>query len=87
MIPRLSEIVTNPATGRVSMTKLAGATAHVNAALWFAWLTARHGFILDLWVVYLGATIVHNGWDKAVATYRDHTLPSRTPQAPLEPNP
>jgi hypothetical protein len=82
---QLSHIITNPATGRISMTKLAGATAHINAAAWFAILTARHGFILDLWVIYLGATIVHNGWDKAVATYRDHTLPARSSAAPQEP--
>ena len=75
---RLVDIVTNPKTGRVSVTKLAAATAHLNAAVWFAWLTLHHGFIGELWVVYLGATIVHNGWDKAVATYRDR--PAATSQ-------
>lgn len=81
---RLAEIVTNPVTGRISMTKLAGATAHLNAAAWFAWLTYAHGFIGELWMIYLGATIAHNGFDKMVATYRDRpaqSAPSQDSQA------
>lgn len=76
MISSLGHIITNPSTGRVSMTKLAAATAHLNAAGWFAWLTFSHGFIAEMWVIYLGATIVHNGWDKAIATYRDKPAPA-----------
>ena len=79
MILRLGDIVTNPKTGRVSMTKLAAATGHLNAAAWFAWLTYKHGFIAEMWVIYLGATIVHNGWDKAVATYRDRPTQESAP--------
>lgn len=68
---RLAHIITNPTTGRISMTKLAAATGHLNAAVWFAWLTWRHGFIAELWMVYLGAAIFHNGYDKTVAAVRD----------------
>jgi hypothetical protein len=68
---KLSDIVTNPATGRLSLTKLAAATGHLNAAVWFAWLTFRHGFVAELWMVYLGATITHNGMSKAIASVRD----------------
>lgn len=68
---KLFDIITNPTTGRISMTKLAAATGHLNAASWFAWLTYRFGFIPELWIIYLGATIVHNGYDKAVAAVRD----------------
>lgn len=75
---RLTEIITNPVTGRISMTKLAAATGHLNAAAWFAWLTYRHGFIAELWVIYLGATIVHNGYDKAVAAMRDKVSASKS---------
>lgn len=71
---KLSDIVTNPATGRVSLTRLAASTAHLNAAIWFAWLTYAHGFIAELWMVYLGATITHNGMSKALAAVRDVKL-------------
>lgn len=68
---KASQVITNPATGRISMTKLAGATAHLNAAGWFAWLSYKHGFIGEMWLIYLGATILHNGYDKTVAAVRD----------------
>ncbi|QNJ57345.1 hypothetical protein Dolphis_38 [Pseudomonas phage Dolphis] len=83
-VKKLTEIITNPATGRISMTKLAAATGHLNAASWFAWLTYKHGFIAELWIIYLGATIVHNGYDKAVAAMRDKTSTPKSvePQQP-----
>ena len=85
LLRKLGDIVTNPATGRISMTKLAAATAHLNAAGWFAYLTYRHGFVADLWLIYLGATIFHSGYDKTVAAVRDIKAGQKAPEEPLQP--
>ena len=74
---KLSHIITNPVTDRISMTKLAAATAHLNAAAWFAWLSYQHGFIAELWMIYLSATILHSGYDKTIAAVRDMKASSR----------
>lgn len=68
---RLADIITNPETGRISMTDLAAATAHLNAAGWFAWLSYQHGFIAEMWIIYLSATIFHSSYNKTVAVVRD----------------
>lgn len=60
------------------MTKLAAATAHLNAAGWFAWLSFQHGFIGEMWMIYLGATIFHNGYDKTIAAVRDMKIAEKT---------
>ena len=80
---KLSDIITNPVTGRISLTRLAASTGHLNAALWFAWLTYRHGFIAELWMVYLGATITHSGMSKALATVRDYKMAQAVAVAPM----
>lgn len=77
----LTDIITHPVTGRMSLTKLAAATGHFNAAVWFAYLTYAHGFIAELWMVYLGATITHSGMSKALAAVRDVKMAQVTPPA------
>lgn len=56
----------NSKDGSISLTRLAALTAHANAAIAFLWITISKGFIAEMWVIYLGATIVHAGYDKTL---------------------
>lgn len=63
----LSHIITNPTSGRVSLTKLAAATAHFQTAVAFGWLTYTKGFVPELWIIYLGFAAGHNLVSKGLA--------------------
>lgn len=64
---KLADIITSK-DGSLSLTKLAAATAHLNLALWFAWITYRSGFIAELWAIYGAFAVGHATADKAMAT-------------------
>lgn len=53
--------------GSMSVTKLAVVIAHVQAAFFFAHLQWGKPFNELLWVVYLGVTVGHAGYDKTAA--------------------
>lgn len=54
--------------GSYSLTKVAAATAHFNAAWLFVYLTLKNGYVDLLWATYLGATVFHAGFDKWLAS-------------------
>lgn len=56
--------------GSYSLTKVAAATSHFNAAWLFVYLTLTRGYIDTLWGFYLGLTIAHQGYDKFLASRR-----------------
>lgn len=64
---QISHIITNPTTGRVSLTKLAAATAHFQTAVAFGWITATKGFVPEMWIIYLGFAAGHNLMSKSLA--------------------
>ena len=68
---KLSELYLNPATGKLSVSRLACSVAYAQAAAWFGHLTYAHGFNLELWIAYLGFAPGHNVAGKVVAAYRD----------------
>lgn len=53
--------------GSLSLTKLAAATAHLNMAVAFAWVTLHTGFISEMWMIYGGLAVAHAGYDKTAA--------------------
>lgn len=59
--------------GSYSLTKVAAATAHFNAAWMFVYLSMKNGYIDMLWATYLTATILHQGWDKWLASKRSQS--------------
>ena len=64
---KLSDIIASK-DGSLSLTKLAAATAHLNLAAAFAWITYRNGFIAELWMIYPAFAVGHATADKAMAT-------------------
>jgi len=64
---KLSDIITSK-DGSLSLTKLAAATAHLNMAIAFSWVTYSKGFTAELWMIYGGFAIGHATADKAIAT-------------------
>jgi len=75
---RLAEIVTSP-DGSLSLTKLAASTAHALMAGNFAYLSWRHGFNAELWIIYGSFAIGHATVDKTVQvvkSYKDNALNS-----------
>ena len=63
---KLFDIITSK-DGSLSLTKLAAATAHLNLAVAFAWITYQSGFVAELWIIYSGAAIFHAAYDKTKA--------------------
>ena len=63
---KLSDLVTSR-DGSLSLTKLAAATAHINLAAAFAWLTYKSGFVVEMWLVYSATAIGHATYDKTMA--------------------
>ena len=53
--------------GSLSLTKLAAATAHLNFAVAFIYVTYTKGFVSEMWFLYGGFAIGHAAWDKAKA--------------------
>lgn len=53
--------------GSLSLTKLAAATAHLNMAVMFIWLTLTRGYMESLWVFYGTIAIMHAVVDKSAA--------------------
>lgn len=70
--------------GSLSVSKLATATAHFNCAWLFVYLTLKHGFIWELWSTYIGATIVHHGYDKWLASRGSKTVPPEKTHADVD---
>lgn len=64
---KFAEIITSK-DGSLSLTKLAAATAHLNMAAAFAWITYRTGFIAEMWAIYGAFAVGHATADKAMAT-------------------
>lgn len=62
--------ITHSQDGSVSLTKLAAATAHANAAALFVWLNITQEPKEWLWLTYLGATVSHAVADKSVKIYQ-----------------
>ena len=81
----LSELVTNPTTGRVSHTKLAASSAYFVGTLCFIWyhcflfnpntpvekFTASVNIMPELWLFYFGVIAGHAGANKFMAQKRD----------------
>ena len=67
----LSELYINPKTGKVSVSRMACTVAHIQAAFWFSYLVYKNGFMLDLWIAYLGFATGHNVAGKVIAAVRD----------------
>lgn len=79
---RLADLVCNPGSGRLSLTKLAATTGHALAAAGFVlWnvVMARQGLLPDglvgLWAIYLGVCGLHHAVDKSVAAWRERGRP------------
>lgn len=72
----------NAKDGSISMTRLASCTAHGSAAFFFVWHNFHSGFSETLWGIYLGATILHAGYDKTLMLTKGGkpTEPSPSPQ-------
>lgn len=64
---RMDEMVTNPATGRLSSTRLASATAHALVAFWFCWHNYHTGFNWEMWGLYITFAGGHHIGNKIVA--------------------
>ena len=63
---KIADLVTSK-DGSLSLTKLAAATAHLNLAIAFSWLTYSTGYVADLWLIYGSMAIGHATVDKAMA--------------------
>ena len=69
--------------GRMVLTKLAAATAH----LLFAWAVVfitviKRDFLFDMWTLYISAAIFHASYDKTMATvknFKDRKLDTSSP--------
>jgi len=64
---KIADIITSK-DGSLSLTKLAAATAHLNFAAWFAWVTYKSGFVAEMWLLYGTFAVGHATADKAMAT-------------------
>jgi hypothetical protein len=63
------ELVCSSRDGKLSMSRLAGCTAHFLAALFFIYFNYENGkFEIDLWLTYLGFATGHAIWDKSWMT-------------------
>lgn len=49
---KLSDIITDGKTGRLSNAKLASSTAYAVITFWFCWHNYKTGFNAELWWVY-----------------------------------
>jgi hypothetical protein len=63
------ELVCSKSDGSLSLSRLAAATAHALAAIFFVyWNLYGEEFNWDLWVIYLGFATGHAIWDKSWMT-------------------
>lgn len=65
--------------GSISLTKLAAATAHANAAWLFVHLNLTRGPEEWLWLTYLGVTVTHAAYDKTakiIQSMKEKTAPA-----------
>lgn len=81
----LSDLVTNPNTGRVSHTKLAASTAYFVGTVCFIWyhcflfnpstpvekFSSTVNIMPELWLFYFGVIASHAGANKFMAQHRD----------------
>lgn len=66
---RMTDIIRGP-DGKIVMTKLAAATAHLLLAMTVAYVTIlKQDFIMEMWSLYLGCTILHEQANKAMTKY------------------
>lgn len=65
----IGELVCSKSDGSLSLSRLAAATAHILAAIFFVyWNLTEEKFNWDLWVIYLGFATGHAIWDKSWMT-------------------
>lgn len=69
----IGDLVCSKVDKSLSLTRLAAATAHASAALFFIIYNFTEPFNWDLWVIYLGFATGHAIWDKSWMTTKGKT--------------
>lgn len=73
---KLSDLITNPKSRRISSVKLASTTTYLVGTFWFCWHNYHSGFNEAMWWVYFGVVATHKTAEKLIATRFSTKQPS-----------